>query len=70
MSRHLYRGGFRRACTCGETLGVQRGNGLHISVDQLHVVATGTVWLLCPRCQTPTTINTMPAPRKVPSCPS
>ena len=37
---------------------------------ELHVVATGTVWLLCPRCQTRTTINTMPAPRKVPSCPS
>jgi hypothetical protein len=68
MSRHLYRGGHRRACTCGHTLAVQRGNALHISEGDFHIVASGQVWLLCPACQVATTINTTPAPRMAPSC--
>ncbi len=67
MSR-LYRGGVRRDCPCGHILGVQRGDALHLSFGEAHVVIRGGVWLLCPACQRPTTLDTAPVPRKVASC--
>jgi len=66
MTPRLYRGGVRRTCPCGHTFGVQRGDALHITLGESHVVARGVVWLLCPECQRPTTLHT--APRSATSC--
>ena len=66
MSR-LYRGGVCRECPCGHIFGVQRGDALHITFGDAHVVIRGSAWLLCPECQRPSALQTAPA-RKDSSC--
>jgi hypothetical protein len=66
MSARYHRGGVRRACTCGETLGIQRGNALHITAGESHIVIRGLAWVLCGVCRRPNTLNTCPTPRTAP----
>jgi hypothetical protein len=57
MSRRASRSTIRHGCQCGHAFGARTDDTLCTIPRDAHLLVRGSVWLLCPECQLPRTLN-------------